>query len=562
MHKRGRAWTLDASALRKLYASGVGLTDDQWALITLDKGWGADPEPRTIIEIHDLLLFVKAFPLKAEDRRRAEVGLTSVSERASELAGSRAGYAKILFDSGIAGTAMRARFSIDMCRWMLEVEPGAVSIDGLEGDESRVRELLLSLVLPAERDAADDERHDVLSRIKDLSAGGPLRWMIGAIEMRTPDPLLRHALWENCGIALSVRPGRSVLARTWCEGVVGPLHAWPEGLKGKVDVRGIMEAPLSNDGRLDARHRRPWLDAARGVLVGCQRETDPVTLCDPAAVRYHPMGEGIGVALFTLPPSRRAAYDPYVGYVAFSNAVPVAYGGAWLFPGKSKVGINIFPAFRGGPSQLLFAQILRCYAQRYGTGCFEAENYQLGCGNADGIRSGAYWFYHRMGFRTTVPRLADIAEQEAGRMRADPAHRTDSAVLRKLAAEPMRLEMHREDAPMFEPLDLSERVLHHLAGISRGDRHQALRIVSRRVARALGVSRNMRSWPDRDRAGFVDLAPAIDLIPDLEKWPPGEKRLLVSLMRSKARLTEDQYIASLRRHKRLLKAWCMLADQA
>lgn len=551
----------DPSMLRKLYASGAAFTDEQWSGIAAEEPWSVDPEPRTILDLHDLLLFVKAFPHDERDRARAVAGLERIAERAAALAARRAGYMRVLRDSGIAGLPLQARFSIDLCRWMCEVEPGAAAIDSLEGEEDRLRELLLASALPAERDAMDDTRFDALSRLNDACGGeDALRWLIRAIDGLAPDPLARHALWESCGINVTLCPGRSPMARTWCEGVAGPVHAWRHGTKASVDARAIISTPLTDNGSVEGAQRRSALAAARGVLVGYQRETDPLTFCQPSAVRYHDMGQGIGIALFTMPPHRRAVFDPYVGYMAFSNAVPVAYGGAWLFPGKSKVGINVFPAFRGGPSQLLFAQILRCYAQRYGVGCFEAENYQLGHGNSDGIRSGAYWFYHRLGFRTPDPKLAAVAEAEARSMRANPAHRTKPALLRKLAAVPMHLDLSGENAPVFEPLDLSERVLHHLATVSRGDRSSAIPRIVRRVARVLGVEEALRSWPAEDRLGFGMLAPAVHPILDLKEWSASEKRGLVAVMRAKGAITEDKYLLLLRRHARLLASWHRLAS--
>jgi hypothetical protein len=92
--------------------------------------------------------------------------------------------------------------------------------------------------------------------------------------------------------------------------------------------------------------------------------------------------------------------------------VPLAYGGAWIFPGTSKVGINVFPALRGGESAWFFAQLLRLYRQRFGVDRFEAENYQLGHNNPDGLKSGAYWFYYRHGVPPGTKEVATHGSRE------------------------------------------------------------------------------------------------------------------------------------------------------
>ena len=98
-----------------------------------------------------------------------------------------------------------------------------------------------------------------------------------------------------------------------------------------------------------------------------------------------------------------------------------------------------------------------------------------------------------------------------------------------------------------------------LAPPAGGDRTMARERIDRRGARKLGVG-SMRGWSDGDRAGFKELASAVDLIPDLERWTRSDKRDLVQVMCAKGAITEDRYIARLRRHPRLLQAWSLIAS--
>lgn len=546
--------TIDADRLRKRYAAGESFTAEEWDLITARRPWPNVPDGRTAIELHDLLLFIKAFPHAADDRARADEGLLRITERAGQVAAGRTRFAYALQDSGLDGQPMHAHLSIDLCRWLVATAPSMVRTDALLGEDDSVRTTLLALCLPVEREAMEDARHGNFDRLMAASNGAPLPWLVQAIDRATPDPHVRQALWEVCRPHIIITPQRSPLSRTCCTGIDGPVHFFPHGTRSLTGDPAMITQPTATAERLNARQRNTLATAARGVLIGHQRETDPVTHVDPRALSHHRMDHGIGVLLLPLPPERRTAFDAYVGYVAFANSVPVAYGGAWVFPGKTKVGINVFPAFRGGPSSMLFAQILRCYAQRYKVATFEAENYQLGHGNSDGIRSGAYWFYHRLGFRTTHPRLAAVAAAEVELMRATPGHRTPASVLRRLASEPMLLHLRDERPSPFEPLDLAERVLHHLAQMEHGDRSAAGARMTDRVARALGI-RSMRTWSAAERAGFAHMAPAVDLIDDLPSWPPADKRRLMTLMCAKGALTEDRYAQLLRGHRRLLDAW-------
>lgn len=514
--------------------------------------------PRALMDYHDLLLFLRAFPRDPAHPRLADEGLARVERLVHDMAARNAAYRFAFANSGIAGARSFAYYSIDLARWLTRLPGAGHVLDALDGEEDTVRHVLLATAVGAERDAVDDARTAVIDR---LDANDALRDLVDRIDRASPSPDVRNALWEACAVNIRAERSHPQLTRTWCRADLGLPHVFSEGYRAPVDVAAMCERPLEKAISLSVSARATIITAARGALIGYLRETDTATLCDPSVVELHDMGFGITVALLTLPPGRRTPFDAYVGYVAFANGVPVAYGGAWIFPGKSKVGINVFPSFRGGPSFLVFASILRCYAQRYAVGCFEADNYQLGHGNADGIRSGAYWFYYRAGFRTVDPTLARIAVEERARMDRDRTYRTTAPVLRKLASQPMRLVLHAEDAPVFELVDLSDAVFRGLSGT--GDRAAAVAHCAAVVKRALGV-RDMAAWSAEERQAFNDLAPALAWIPDLERWRPAEKKRLVTLVRAKAAATEARYVATLRRSKRLLDAWAALAnaDQA
>ncbi len=506
-----------------------------------------------LVAYHDLLLFILAFPRHQDHPARAGQELHRVAALAAGMSARNASLRFALGNSGVAGTRSFAYYSIDLTRWLIELPGSGHVLDTLDGDEAAVRNVLLATSSGAERDALDDTRTEVIDR---LDKGNPLRDLVHRIDRISTSPDVRNALWEACLPNIVSQAIAPVLTRTWCRGI-GVRHAlFADGYRAGVDVARVCATALRPALKLSAQQREQLVQAARGILIGHLRETDTATLCDPAAVELHDMGHGIHVALLRLPPGRRTSFDDYVGYVAFANSVPVAYGGAWVFPGKSKVGLNVFPAFRGGPSMLLFASILRCYAQRFHIGCFEADNYQLGHGNADGIRTGAYWFYHRCGFRTVDPALAIIASEEHARMLKDRAYRTPPAALRRLVAQPMRLVLHEEAAPLIEPVDLSEVVIGHVSMLE-GDHEQRLERCRRTVRAALGVEA-MRTWPVEEAHAFNDLAPAVAIVPDLTEWPSRDKRALVSLMRARGHTNGSEYIDRLRSHERVLRAWAAL----
>jgi len=191
---------------------------------------------------------------------------------------------------------------------------------------------------------------------------------------------------------------------------------------------------------------------------------------------------------------------------------------------------------------------------RFGVGRFEAESYQLGHGNAEGIRSGAYWFYDRLGFRTKDEALAKVADAERANMARDRSHRTSADVLKRLASRPMWLDLFPEPSPVFDLVELGEAVMRSTVPAHGLDRSRIIADKVNAISGKLGVT-DRSAWPDAERIAYEDLAPAMGLIADLDGWSVREKRTLVALMRAKGSRTEDRYIALLGKQQRLLTAW-------
>ncbi|MBL0129558.1 MAG: hypothetical protein IPP83_19370 [Flavobacteriales bacterium] len=544
--------TEEIARIRKRFtaAGAADRTDDLW-MSMIDRPIGS---PRALKDYHDLLLFLLAFPRSKADHARATHDLDRVAEIAAVMYEQSDSCQRSLENSGIAGTTICAHFSKLLLQWLVLSQDAAVTLDSFEGEEDVVRAMLQDLSLPAEREAMDDPGYGVMDRIRTASGNRSLPWLLDALDGSGASNTLYHTIWTAIRPYVTIPCERSAVSRTYCRGVKHPLHSWSKGIRPDVPTERILQQPIGEPRTLDSDERDRLVAAVRGILVGHLRETDTATFCDPKAIEYFDLGSGVGIALLTLPPGRRTLFDSYIGYVAFSNAVPVAYGGAWIFPGKSKVGINVFPAFRGGPSSFLFAQILRCYVQRFGVECFEADSYQLGHGNPDGIRSGVFWFYHRLGFRTTDADLEMMQDREEELRQRDAKHRTGPAILRKLASLPMRLKLTLGPIIDLEPIDLSEAVLQHLGGIGDGDRGVAERRCLNKVKKELGVGK-MSGWTTEERCAFTDLAPSLAFIPDLHKWSRRDKARIISALRSKGHTKEDRYINALRSHPEMLQAW-------
>lgn len=225
-----------------------------------------------------------------------------------------------------------------------------------------------------------------------------------------------------------------------------------------LDFKSFIETPISEPITLDSVSRQSLVSTMRLMLLSLSRETDPITSIDEDNVELFELERGLSICLMGIRPDKRLAFESYIGYMAFKNGLPIAYGGSWLFGKRALFGINIFESFRGGESALIFCSLLRLYHKRYGVSYFEVEPYQYGEGNPEGIKTGAFWFYYRFGFRPLDKNLSKIAAREFDKILRDKSYRTSEKILESFTAS--NIYIHLADEKVIPPsaLSLSEGI--------------------------------------------------------------------------------------------------------
>jgi hypothetical protein len=190
------------------------------------------------------------------------------------------------------------------------------------------------------------------------------------------------------------------------------------------------------------------------ILIQHLREIDPITFTDNSYVSYYHLPRGISIALMGMVPERRTPIDCYIGYMVFKNGLPVAYAGSWILFDSGRIGLNIFPAYRGGESKYIFEDILNLHKSVYRLNRFTVDPYQVGKENSDGIHSGAFWIWYHAGFRPMRKEQQQLAKKEELKLKTVRGYRSPEAVLKKLADS--RMELILQKKPMrFDATDLS-----------------------------------------------------------------------------------------------------------
>lgn len=526
-----------------------------------------------IVRAHELALFAAAYPNDLKELAAAHNLLQHIADTIQTAQSQREppAWLDALNDTGIANTFTSAAFSIDLADWLTRRFHDFVELDWQDGDVgSELCDFLPAVVGRVEHDGLLDDRLTLQSWFElALGRGKSTRgaskpgkkqsqasWLIRTLMDRFGHGFVADRVFDSLDIRLKHRLVERIASRTFAR-FPFPTAFFQHGTPlGSFDVAELLARPLPHRRTLPLREAVQLLDICRATLAVRQRETDPITYANPREAWLFQLERGVDVAVFGMTPDRRLPIESYFGYVAARNRVPIAYGGGWVFLDRCEVGVNLFETFRGGESAFIFSQILRVYRQLFRARRMTVDPYQFGAGNPEAIQSGAFWFYHRLGFRPTIRRMAKLAESENSRIRADRTHRSPPSVLRRLATSPLEMtfsDSKREPRPDIVLGDLSLAVTDWIGRRFRGNTRAATRYATRELCSRLGVS-DLQRWPAAERASFENLAPLFALVGDLNRWTLREKTALVQILRAKGTRLESWYSARLCCHERAVFA--------
>jgi hypothetical protein len=260
--------------------------------------------------------------------------------------------------------------------------------------------------------------------------------------------------------------------------------------------------------------------------------------------------------LIGLQPEFRLPFEGYYAFLVTRNGVPVAYGGGWCLFETLEFGFNVFESFRQGESAWILGQVLRAYRRVFGMRTVAVDPYQLGAGNPEALRSGAFYFYQHLGFQPRTERVRQVLEGELAKITGDRGYRSPLPVLRRLARDEACLTLpggSREPERRLRARDLAALVTRDVARRHGGDREAAVHQAVGRVARALGVGR-LSGWTEAERGAFRQWALVVALVPDLDRWSASSRARLVAMIRAKGGRGEGPYVRRLLGHARLGRA--------
>lgn len=381
-------------------------------------------EPADLIRFHEIALYLRAYPQSPRVVELADEILFSFSQR---LRGLDRGAFEDPEISGIAGTGLSTNFSYHVARKLVERHARHIRIDWENfQNPDRIGPLLARLIPLAGEDAAVEPHVDWRAWFE--RAHGSLEWLLQRTEPLVYDLLELPLRWELDDSAASRSrtriPRRAIF-----------YHDGPVLKRSEVSLQAEFHSPAIPARKVSAA--RKILDLILDTSAVRYRELWGFTHPDAAHVYHADFGRGVDFFFFGVAREWRLPLREYHGGMFFKNGVPVGYFEGLSIEERMEAGFNLYYTFREGETAWLYARILKIFRERAGTTCFSIDPYQLGHENDEAIDSGAFWFYRKLGFRTTAQELEPVIEREESRIRENPAYRTSRATLRKLARAPL-----------------------------------------------------------------------------------------------------------------------------
>jgi hypothetical protein len=498
-----------------------------------------------VLRLHEHVCFVRAHPDDAIVLTEAEKVLAGFARRVDFLRRRHR-----LADSGIAGTDIHYPFFWPTARWLTGRWPNRLFIDWDQiSDTQLLAAALPLLVSPLEANWLRLHKpppREALARFagkKATDAG----FLVGRVEVMPGDDFTREAFYESLALPLVLRAGADTPTRTRARYTPARVNfRTSPPSRDRPDLFAELDRPPRSVRTVSRQNGERLIDLAREAMVTRGRDLDTFAYGDPNDVRLVDDGGGLTWAAIGLIPERRPTLRTAYGYLTLRNGVPIGYAQSDTLWRCVDLAFNTFDTFRGGDSATIVARTMAMMRHLFDGRSFTLEPYQLGDDNDEGLASGAWWFYYKLGFRPRSPNIRTVVSEELGRIKRNPRHRSSPATLAKLASDYLYFEFPGVKAPYWPRLSaLGAEVARFRSDEEPADATAGDDKVSRA---GLQMPRGASAAA---RAAWVAWVPIVALLPGLEQWSGDEKNELVRIILAKGGRRDSDYLTLFDRHPRL-----------
>ncbi|MBA3648241.1 MAG: hypothetical protein H0W62_06765 [Chitinophagales bacterium] len=511
----------------------------------------------TLVAYHDCLLFLLAYPETKELLHMARNELLRVGMVSKKFSsGVNKRNSIQLVNTGVVWSKIQVSFSYDLIKWLIHEYRGRVQLFSIDANPETVRNIILHGLTDIEYESWLSKKLSIQKCIQHLKKDNnlsDLEFLLLLFENINCTNRIRDTLFESLELFVQWSLDEDSPSKTFARSLKRNLFFHKSALYRKVNSTRLINQPIAKSSILSSAEKKHLITIARGILSMFLRETDPVTYADADRVELYDMKRGIDVALYPMISARRLSLESYIGYQSFKNQIPVAYGGGWIFEYSCKIGINIFEAFRGGESAYLFSQILRLYRWRFNIKQFVIEPYQLGKNNLEGLQSGAFWFYYRLGFLPENGELKLLAEKEFIKITEIKTYRSSIEVMKRLADSNMILDLDPNNSFLNQDVSKWSNLITYIINTCfNGNRRQAEEYSMKLLIDNLDTK--PVNWNRSEHSLMKNLSVLLASVPHLNKWTLKDKQKLLKWLQAKENGSEMESIQLFQKHKMLINS--------
>lgn len=534
---------METSTSRKLIAQ-LKEAKDPLTVLSIIQKLSAFPlnRPSFIREYHEQLLFLKAFPYN----KNLWVAAQNETERIA-LALKQAGqnvYHSLSGD-GMIHTEIICSYSLSLTRWLTQQFPESVYFHSSSATTETVKNTIQLLCPFIEFEKTTQGELNLGKRMAEVSGiknpQNQLRWLLSCFEESKLPLNIKEELYRQLQVFVLWKINKPYFSRSFLNRHTEKIYYSKKLLK-KPNAKSIINKGRYTEQLLLPAQKTQLCNTIKTTLALLSRETDPVTYMEEKAVQLFQMGRGLSIALTYMQKEKRLSLECYVGYMAFKNGIPVSYGGGWILGDQCKIGVNIFPAFRRGESAWIFSQTLCLYRHQFKVNSFYVNPYQFGKGNPEGIKSGAFWFYYRLGFRPAQQEINGLAKMEWNRIKKNKNYRSTIETLKKFTKCPVVLPLnYQKEIPLLAS-EISIAISNHINRHFFSNRNAAIKEGYRKIQKQLKLQTQNES-----------LALLYLLADENNRLTLKKKRKLVTIFNFKNQGSETDFILKLTKFQGYLK---------
>jgi hypothetical protein len=512
---------------------------------------------RRVILLQDTLNLLRAYPDNESVLRVVGELVASLEDRVKQITKGDSLHGDVM-NTGLPGSCNAYAYSYAVLQRLVKVFPGCVDIDWEEVKfEPPFVDSLNLTVHPSESRGLEDEFHDLrewLQHCKTDPGQTDLEVVLRLFRESPLDPRQQAHVFETCAFPIVFRLRERGSGRCEIGETPGRIFYQKKPLStARFPLKPKIKKQLDSVRRLGRSEGQNTIDLSLAALCNRNLEINPLIYANPVDVTVADGGHGLRVVLAGMVPEFRSVLESDFFFLIMKNGVPIAYGPASVFLGCCEMGINLFPEFRGGEIRYIYSQLMRALYHLADVRYFFLTSYGMGDGNPEALKSGAFWFYRKLGFKAADPDIEALASEQEAIMRRKPRYRCSMSVLRELSYTDAYFDLSGGALTPLNFEHLGVAATRFITERFRGDRARAAREIDRALIEMLGIS-DYASWKRAEKRALTRLSPVFAQLHGLQNWPAEDKHALAAAIKGKGGSNEYGYIRDLGRVRHLARA--------